>query len=1059
MLTIFFVIAGIGLFSKAVSELLSIISAEQHGDGEFRNALGKKLVLVTGNIPESVLRVFLAEFWHPDHANNTESFHVVILAEEKWFSVATLKFLQQHLLYRSVVTYLKGTVFKLEDIRRAGADSKSIQGAFFLTHKFNRDDKANVLRTIAFRRFVPGVPVYVVLNQQRSRQHVLSAGVPFGNIVPLDTLKLGLLAQNVTTPGAATLILNLFSSSAATEGTAFRTDVSSLSNADKVAIIQTGRGTRPIAGSALNKMLFEARGFVQRGAGGAPGKTGAAREQLLNSASRRDLMKHTRPKAHLSVANSVKSAGTQQADRRASGDIEAALRQDEGHFYEVSSQHGGRAQQRNRTGGGYRVNDTVDEAHMLPRVLPPYPASILPPSWRSEYVGGMVQEVYALPVPPSLVGFTLKDAALLLYRGPIPRTPLTEEDATDDAASIKRSTTLSGYFQPVVHRKSVGVHGEGGADDAHVEGGGDEDSNGVPVMPHIVLDKQGQFVPLTRKMPEDHLPSLNVIAALMPAPPFSLLAAQQVASAMGVGGGSAGAASVSDASSDGASTASMEEGAELPAWRLLYPYLSRPPFGWDEGGQYVKPMTDRPVYQIQCDLMSQQPLGPSDRLFVVCSDAAIPKPWLSGGCMWGVDLWSAVYPKDQWGDFEFDPDTGLWESVDGVAQLQAREEMRAATEGDALGGVVGGGASGGATIHPQLQHKEEAQPGDIVSAVTAPLPVAGSEPLSGDGSTKRSRGESAARSTARRMAAASAASQSHAAQSVTSLTTSAAGLASGLVATVRHALGVGPPPEAPPHSATHEDCNHIHSAAEDMRLRVLGDNDLSYGYVKTRRRDRQLEAQVQLLANVNRLDHDSTARQLQEDEEAEDESLGHVHSDDEDAGAGKGVGPAAGGGGPTPARSSPVRRTSSIGSVSSGVSGGGNTGRVDLSLQKDLVQRITAATMQQEDDDLIDTGSQMPGGGAGMSTPAQPTGAPPAAGLPAAPPNSTNEAASIASGGSHSSAAVAPLPAAGTAVHLPSHIADELFDAPAGDIGDSTSASGSVHSEPTGAVTAGGGGQ
>ena len=1037
MLTIFFVIAGIGLFSKAVSELLSIISAEQHGDGEFRNALGKKLVLVTGNIPESVLRVFLAEFWHPDHANNTENFHVVIMAEEKWFSVSTLKFLQQHLLYRSAVTYLKGTVFKLEDIRRAGADSKSIQGAFFLTHKFNRDDKANVLRTIAFRRFVPGVPVYVVLNQQRSRQHVLSAGVPFGNIVPLDTLKLGLLAQNVTTPGAATLILNLFSSSAATEGTAYRANVSSLSNADKVAIIQTGRGTRPIAGSAVSKMMFEAQHASRRGVPAPTQPTGAARDQLMYGPSRRDLLQHTRPKNQLSVAKSTRSGGTQQGDgRQSSGAIEDALRQDEGHFYEVSTGQAGGGRRARVAGGGYKVNDTVDAGQMLPRVQPPYPPSILPPSWRSEYVGGMVQEVYALPVPPSLVGFTLKDAALLLYRGALPRTPLDQGDAAEEEASIKRSTTLSGYFQPVVTHAS-GVMGAGASADAGPDG--DADAAGVPLMPHIVLDKQGQFVPLSRTLPDVHLPSLNVIAALMPAPPFSLAAAQHVAD-------SSSRSVSSDASEDSDSTASMQADVDMPAWRLLYPYLSRPPFGWDEGGQNVRPMTDRPVYQIQCDLASQQPLGASDRLFVVCSDAAIPKPWLSGGSMWGVDLWANVYPREQWGDFEFDPDTGLWESVDGAAQLRTREEMQNTAGGEvALGSVVGGGAHGAATMHPSLQGQQGG--GALDTAASAPLPTATSDAASAaTGARGSTGGDSTTRAAARRSAAAAAASGTKSqsqgksgAQSVTSLATSAAGLATGLVATVRHALGVGPPPEAPPHHATHEDCNHIHSAAEDMRLRVLGDNDLSYGYVKTRRRDRQLEAQVQLLANVNRLQHDGGALEAEEAEEAEDESLGHAASDEEGSETGS-HGGASAAGSDTPSSASPSRRRRRSSSA------GGGGGGVDLTLQRDLVQRITAATMQQEDDDLIDTSSHTQLGGGGARSVG---GAPLAASHAGAATAGSAEAASIASGGSHSSAAVAPLPPAGTAVHLPSHIADELFEgqAAAAGEGDASSVQSSVHSD------------
>ena len=83
LLTIIFLIVGIGLFSSAVSELISILSSEARGEGSFSNTLGKRVVLVSGDIPASVLKEWLTEFWHLDHASRTRNLHVVILAEDR----------------------------------------------------------------------------------------------------------------------------------------------------------------------------------------------------------------------------------------------------------------------------------------------------------------------------------------------------------------------------------------------------------------------------------------------------------------------------------------------------------------------------------------------------------------------------------------------------------------------------------------------------------------------------------------------------------------------------------------------------------------------------------------------------------------------------------------------------------------------------------------------------------------------------------------------------------------------------------------------------------------
>jgi hypothetical protein len=88
----------------------------------------KPFVLVTGELSPSVIRSWLAEFFHPDHAVTSMDYRVVILAQRD-YDPEVRKWLASHLLYRDHVKYLKGSVFSVEDLVRVGAMSKHIKGA------------------------------------------------------------------------------------------------------------------------------------------------------------------------------------------------------------------------------------------------------------------------------------------------------------------------------------------------------------------------------------------------------------------------------------------------------------------------------------------------------------------------------------------------------------------------------------------------------------------------------------------------------------------------------------------------------------------------------------------------------------------------------------------------------------------------------------------------------------------------------------------------------------------------------------------------------------------
>lgn len=83
---------------------------------------------------------------------------------------------------------------------------------FMVCDKWSRDDTKNVLRVLAFKRFVPGVPVYCMLCQKENQKLLEAAGVSPHQIMCIDSLTMGLIGQNIVTPGVSTLLMNLAAS-------------------------------------------------------------------------------------------------------------------------------------------------------------------------------------------------------------------------------------------------------------------------------------------------------------------------------------------------------------------------------------------------------------------------------------------------------------------------------------------------------------------------------------------------------------------------------------------------------------------------------------------------------------------------------------------------------------------------------------------------------------------------------------------------------------------------------------------------------------------------------
>ena len=73
-------------------------------------------------------------------------------------------------------------------------------------------------RVLALRRACPNLPIYAILRSSSHAPFLAAAGVPAANVLAVDAVRFGLLANNVIAPGSLPLILNLFSARAGWAG-------------------------------------------------------------------------------------------------------------------------------------------------------------------------------------------------------------------------------------------------------------------------------------------------------------------------------------------------------------------------------------------------------------------------------------------------------------------------------------------------------------------------------------------------------------------------------------------------------------------------------------------------------------------------------------------------------------------------------------------------------------------------------------------------------------------------------------------------------------------------
>ncbi|KNE66695.1 hypothetical protein AMAG_11196 [Allomyces macrogynus ATCC 38327] len=202
-------IAGAFYIPTNLSELLAMVRSRSKFNKPHLSTASQSHVLVTGTFDGHSILEFLREFFCPDHGPSTVTTRVVMLNpnEPSEELVAVL----HDPAYTSRVTYVLGTPTSFRSLDRAAA--RSAKAVFVLTAKDSSaamaEDAETVMRALAIKKYHSPLRVFVesMLPENQAQFYYLA-----DQILCIEELTMGILAQAVRVPGFPTLIALLSSS-------------------------------------------------------------------------------------------------------------------------------------------------------------------------------------------------------------------------------------------------------------------------------------------------------------------------------------------------------------------------------------------------------------------------------------------------------------------------------------------------------------------------------------------------------------------------------------------------------------------------------------------------------------------------------------------------------------------------------------------------------------------------------------------------------------------------------------------------------------------------------
>ncbi|CAI2178179.1 15278_t:CDS:10 [Funneliformis geosporum] len=206
---LYVMIAGALFIPTALSELLTLIQEKSKYDHSYKGEIYNEHIIVTGDFDATSLFEFLREFFCLDHGLATMNTYVVIMHPDEP-DEEIVEFLEDP-AFISRVQYIKGTPTWRRSLEKIRADTAS--AAFLLTKKFSDEadevDASQIMRALAIKKYNRKLALYAQVHLPENVPHFDFLAK---DVICIDEITMGLMAQSLVTPGFASLVVLLTTS-------------------------------------------------------------------------------------------------------------------------------------------------------------------------------------------------------------------------------------------------------------------------------------------------------------------------------------------------------------------------------------------------------------------------------------------------------------------------------------------------------------------------------------------------------------------------------------------------------------------------------------------------------------------------------------------------------------------------------------------------------------------------------------------------------------------------------------------------------------------------------
>mmetsp|Transcript_23393 Transcript_23393/g.53987 ORF Transcript_23393/g.53987 Transcript_23393/m.53987 type:complete len:1116 (+) Transcript_23393:63-3410(+) len=214
------IFGGISSFFVAVAKVLRIMSQRQTGRGSFHPGTRIRHIVVGGSPRVQMTKDFILELFHPDHAEEADDLHVVLLLPPHSGTMEGIVHFcrqKQNVLIANRVHVFVGSVLNDHDLSRV---SLSMAMACFVLPDLHcgdpaREDADNIIRLMAMLHYAPHARTILLLMKDEHQQLLYEAmgqdAAVHSDItcLTIDQFKLNMAGKSCLVPGFATLISNL----------------------------------------------------------------------------------------------------------------------------------------------------------------------------------------------------------------------------------------------------------------------------------------------------------------------------------------------------------------------------------------------------------------------------------------------------------------------------------------------------------------------------------------------------------------------------------------------------------------------------------------------------------------------------------------------------------------------------------------------------------------------------------------------------------------------------------------------------------------------------------